>query len=405
MAKSDKGESEDAQKPEIVDEITEEVNEETPVEETSESKDDETVSEVAGPEEVEENTSEEEAEGEEQPETSEDAAHEALPEVVKETVVERKGGFFPMLLGGVLAAGVGVVSAEYIFPNGLPFGAKATQAVDLQSEITLQAGRIDDLTAKLETAPVVDTAALEAAVSAVGDLQAQIGTLSENIGGLDDRLTALEARPAGDGGGGVSTEMEREIEDLRAALDVQKGELAQMLEAAKNKQASAEETARQTMARAAVTRILVALDSGAPFADALAEVEANTDVALPSALVQTADDGVPTLSALSESFPEAARNALSAARSEVSASGGVGGFLTRQLGVRSVAPREGDDPDAVLSRAEAAVNEGRIADALAEVDTLPDTAKAVLEGWSDQANLRLSAAQEAEALANSLNSQ
>ena len=85
--------------------------------------------------------------------------------------------------------------------------------------------------------------------------------------------------------------------------------------------------------------------------------------------------------------------------------GGVTSFLTRQLGVRSVAPREGDDADAILSRVGAAIDAGRISDALAEADTLPDGAKAPLADWMEQANLRLSAAREAEALASSLNSQ
>lgn len=398
MAKSDKGESDETQKPEGVDEITEEVNEDAVSEDGPQDDD-----AVEATEESE--TADEDAEVAEV-ETAEPEFEEApgAPEVVRETVVERKGGFFPMLLGGVLAAGVGVVSAEYIFPDGLPFGPQATEEVDLQSEISLQAGRIDDLTAKLDATPEVDTAALEAAVSAVGDLQAQIGAVVDTVEGLETRLDALEARPAADGSG-VSAMMEREITELRAALDTQKGELAQMLDAAQAKEQNAEETARQTMARAAVTRILVALDSGAPFADALAEVEANTDAAIPDALAQTADDGVPTVSELSEAFPDAARTALAAARSEESGSGGVGGFLTRQLGVRSVAPREGDDPDAVLSRAQAAVNEGRISDALAEAEALPDAAKAALDGWMAQAALRLTAAQQAEALANSLNSQ
>jgi hypothetical protein len=192
--------------------------------------------------------------------------------------------------------------------------------------------------------------------------------------------------------------------DLRAALDLQKGELAQMIDEAQNTKQNAEDTARQTMARAAVTRILVALESGAPFADALAEVEANTDVTIPEVLAQSAADGLPTVAALGDSYPEAARAALAAVRSEETG-GGVTSFLTRQLGVRSVAPREGDDADAILSRVGAAIDAGRISDALAEADTLPDGAKAPLADWMEQANLRLSAAREAEALASSLNSQ
>ena len=327
----------------------------------------------------------------------------AAPEVVRETVVERKGGFMPMVLGGVVAAGIGVASAGFIFPNGLPFGASATDKIDLSSALKLQTGRIDDLTKMLESQPSIDTGPIDAAVAAVGDLQAQIGAISDSVGSLETRISELEARPSSDGSG-ISAAMEKELVDLRAALDLQKGEITQMIDQAKSTKQSAEDTARQTLARAAVTRILVALESGAGFADALADVEVNSDIAIPEALAQTATDGVPTLASLSDSYPEAARAALAAVRSE-DTGGGVGSFLAKQFGARSVAPREGDDPDAVLSRVGAAVSEGRIADALAQADVLPDTAKAPLADWMAAANLRLSAAREAEALANSLNSQ
>ncbi|MGB7318340.1 MAG: hypothetical protein WBC85_10285 [Planktotalea sp.] len=391
MAKPTKGKGEKADKPETVEEAVQDAVEtvvqdddaETPIED-AEILDEAVVD----------------------PAPEEDGAVDAAPlvatEVERETVVERKGGFLPLVLGGVVAAGIGVASAQYIFPNGLPFGPAATEKVDLASALKLQTGRIDDLTALLESQPKVDTAALDAAVSAVGDLQAQIGAVVDNVSALETRIVTLEQQPGG--GDGVSVAMENELKELRAALDVQKGELAKMLDEAQSTKQSAEETARQTLARAAVTRILVALESGAAFDDALADVEANSDIALPEALAPSAADGVPTLAALSESYPDAARAALAAVRSEETG-GGVGSFFAKQLGVRSVAPRDGDDPDAVLSRVEAAVGEGRIADALSLADGLPDAAKAPLADWMARANLRLSAAREAEALANSLNSQ
>jgi hypothetical protein len=324
-------------------------------------------------------------------------------EPIRETIVERKSGFVPLVLGGIVAAGIGIASAEYIFPDGLPFGSAATEKLDLESALKLQTGRIDDLTKQLEAQPTVDTAALDAAVAAVGDLQSQIGTVADNVTGLEARITDLEARPNSDGSG-VSAAMEKELVDLRASLDVQKGELAQMIDEAQSKKQSAEDTARQSRARGAVTRILVALEGGAPFADALADVEANSDIDVAEALVQTAAEGVPTLAALNESYPDAARAALAAVRAG-DTGGGVGSFFAKQFGTRSVAPREGDDPDAVLSRVGAAVETGNIADALAEADALPDVAKAELADWTVQADLRLSAAREAEALANSLNTQ
>lgn len=396
VAKPTKGTSKKAQTPETVEEIVDDT-----IETVVEDATDALVEDAELVEAVDDAVDTFDSDAVDMPEV-EDAPDIALA-ATRETIVERKGGFVPLVLGGIVAAGLGIASAEYIFPNGLPFGPAATEKLDFESALKLQTGRIDDLTKQLEAQPSVDTTALDAAVAAVGDLQSQIGAVVDNVTTIDARITDLEARPASDGSG-VSAAMEKELVDLRAALDVQKGELAQMIDEAQSKKQSAEDTARQSRARGAVTRILVALESGAPFADALADVEANSDVEFADALVQTAAEGVPTLAALNESYPDAARAALAAVRAG-DTGGGVGSFFAKQFGTRSVAPREGDDPDAVLSRVGGAVEAGNIADALAEADALPDAAKAELADWTAQADLRLSAAREAEALANSLNTQ
>ena len=425
MAKSTKGESKNAQEPvnaeEIVQDASDTIAEDvTEIVEGAEVPSDapvETPELVVLEEEIVDEIAELETPAE---------ASAPEPEIIRETIVEKKGGFVPLVLGGIVAAGIGVGSAGYIFPNGLPFGPKPA---DYTSAIEEQSSRIDALSAELAAKPAFDASALEASIadatSAVTAAQEQITGVAETVAAFEERLTTLEALPREDG---ISQQMENalkemraelnqqnaaleqmapvegELNDMRAALDAQKGELVTMIAEAQATKQDAEKTARDTLARAGVTRILVALESGAPFADALAEVEANSDIAIPEALAQTAADGVPTLASLGDAYPNAAREALAAVRSE-DTGGGVSSFLTRQLGVRSVAPREGDDPDAILSRVGAAVDEGRISDALEIADALPEGAKAPLAEWMAQANLRLSAAREAEALATSLNSQ
>lgn len=348
----------------------------------------------------------------EEPEPSEEPGDASPPveeqsSTVAPTVGEdqqgRRGGFGAAVLGGVVAAGIGVVASQFVFPDGLPFVQRADETGELASAVSNNSAKLDDAIARLDALPAIDGGAVSAAVSAVGDLQEQIGALADTLSALEKRVSALEARPAASGGG-VSADVENEISVLRSALDTQKGELAKMLEEAQAKTQNAEEVARQTMARAAMTRVLVALDSGAGFEDALSELKANTDISISSALSQTAVEGVPTVAELQSTFPEAARDALAAARSG-SSEGGIGNFLAKQLGARSVEPREGDDPDAVLSRAEAAIKDGRISDALGELDALPEIAQAPLADWTAQANLRLTATADAEALANTLNSQ
>ncbi|PJE34836.1 hypothetical protein CVM52_20190, partial [Pseudooceanicola lipolyticus] len=74
------------------------------------------------------------------------------------------------------------------------------------------------------------------------------------------------------------------------------------------------------------------------------------------------------------------------------------------LGARSVEPRAGDDPDAILSRAEAAVSTGQLQQALDELAALPDAAKPALADWIDSAQRRIAAKQAATALMQSQSS-
>jgi len=111
-------------------------------------------------------------------------------------------------------------------------------------------------------------------------------------------------------------------------------------------------------------------------------------------LTDNATAGLPSLQALQASFPDSARTALEAAlRANMGESWSerVGNFLRTQVGVRSLTPRDGPDPDAILSRAEAALSAGDVAQALAEIATLPTPAQDALSTWRTQAQLRLDA--------------
>ena len=137
----------------------------------------------------------------------------------------------------------------------------------------------------------------------------------------------------------------------------------------------------------------------------MADLEAATDVTVPVALSSVAEEGVPTLRDLQDGFSDAARAALRSARDEglEDQAGGVGGFLRSTFNARSVAPREGTDPDAVLSRAGAAVDDGRIADALAEVETLPEVVRGAMSDWLSDAQTRADAQSALDALAQDVN--
>jgi hypothetical protein len=167
----------------------------------------------------------------------------------------------------------------------------------------------------------------------------------------------------------------------------------------------AAETAQAAAGRAALSQVMAALDTGQPFAAALDELAAINGVAAPEALAELASEGAPTLAMLQREFPAAARAALDASLRAAVEDGSMNrfaAFLRTQLGTRSLEPKAGDDPDAILSRAEDALRKGQIATALAELDAMPDAAQPALAQWRAMAQTRLAALEAAADLAVAL---
>ncbi len=355
-----------------------------------------------------------------EPEVVDDEEPEEDPEAVvgdetvgevqpKQVVVERKGGFVPMLLGGVAAAAIGFGSALYLLPelpkSWLPDSGNDDAA--LQQRLEAQDAALAEMKAAIASA--ADDKALQESVSATqsnleklaGDvttLKAELGA----IGALETRMTALEKAPMADASPEAVAAYKREMEALQAALSKQRAEVEAMATEAEAKNASAEMTAQDALKRSAMSQILTSLETGSGFGEAVESLSA-TGVSVPDALSAQAE-GVPTVDVLKEGFSEPARAALAAARKATGGGGGLGGFLKAQLGARSLEPREGDDADAVLSRVEAAVKEGRLGDALAEAAALPDEAQAPLKDWTDAVKARQAAVEAAEALNQQINS-
>ncbi|QRF64918.1 hypothetical protein [Ponticoccus alexandrii] len=354
------------------------------------------------------------------------AAAAPEPRIVEKTVVERRGGFVPMLLGGVIAAGIGFAAGSFVGfgadEEEDPFVAETQSALQAQGDriATLDAS-LSDLDSRVSAAESavgdLDTAPLSTAISGLQDSVASGETGLTDLGtaltALDERLTALEKAPVADT---VSPEAiaayERELENLRseiaqqsAAIAAEREEIEALAREAMEAEAQADAKAVLAESRAALAELTARAQDGRPFTEPLAVLQENA-VAVPDALVASAETGVPTVTALAESFPEPARAALRAARAaDTQAGGGLGGFLQSQLGARSVTPREGDDPDAVLSRAEAAVKAGDIATALTELEALPPEAQAELASWTEQAALRRDALDAASALGKDLDNE
>lgn len=298
--------------------------------------------------------------------------------------------FWPLVLGGVVAACLGFVAGKsQIIDPILPQSWRSADAsVETTASIEAMGQTVSQLKAEVDT--------LRGQIpDAPADNSETLSVLNASVDDLAARIDGLEQRPQAPSDATSSAD----VTALTDQMAAQQEQIDKLLEDAQLMQDTATTAAGNTLARAAATRVLSAIDSGAPFATALADVGANSDIEIPAELQRVADDGVTPLSELQQSLPDAARAALAAARTNATdADGGFGGFLKRQLGARSVQPREGNDPDAVLSRVEDATRQGRLADALAEADALPEPAKAELQSWMDAAQARLEAMNAAETL-------
>ena len=319
--------------------------------------------------------------------------------------------FLPAILGGLIAAGLGFGAAYYFTPRFEPAMVEAMTT----NEVAIAAlrGEVAAIDTGEGIAPLAeDLAVLSSNVadqlSAIGERIASFEAQSVSI---EERLMALEKQPSADGTLQETALLayQSELDTLRSQVEVQAGAAIAQLETTREEAAAIAETAlltaRNAKARAALAQIRSSLDTGAPMTAALAEWAEVTGAPAPDALLSVAG-GVPTLAKLQGDFPPAARQALSDSRSEGASGevvGGFGSFLREQLNVRSVAPREGDDADAILSRAEAALREGQLQTALTEVAALPELAAAPLAGWVNQAQARADALMAANEISSSLN--
>lgn len=325
-------------------------------------------------------------------------AAEPEPQAPPPQVIVRRGSFLAPLLGGALAAIGGFALAQFDVLGLRPADATADLAAlsTQMGEVQAKAASIDkisgdlaaltDRLARLESAPVPESVDLS------------------RLDTLDERLAAIEAMPT-DGAASTAAVTAKLAELERRLAEAPQGpspELQQQLDAALARLDAAEAaaTARAEEAEAAATAAgrSQALDAladklmaGQPFGP---ELQAVNDPSLLQALSPLAETGAPTVVQLQAAFPDAAREALRVAR-EASTDDGWGDrfldFLASQTGARPLTPLEGDTPDAILSRADFALSEARVADAVAQLQSLDPGITAALEPWLAQARAHLSA--------------
>jgi hypothetical protein len=310
-------------------------------------------------------------------------------------VVVRSNMFGP-ILGGALAAVAGFGLSH--------FDAFGIAGQDNSADLAALASRVS----ALEAAPGAEPADLSELEGTLSALQTRIAALEEApapqppdlsaLEALERRLAAIEAMP--EGGDASTAALAAKLADLerRLAAVPQGGVDTAEVDAAlaRLEAAEAEATARATAAAeaAAAAGRALALDrlrAAAATGPFEAELQALGDADLTAALAPHAA-GAATLADLQAAFPDLVREALDVARAADGDDGWaarVVDFLAAQTGARQVTPQEGTTPDAILSRADFAVTEGRLADALTELATLPPDVQAVFAAWTAGATARI----------------
>ena len=321
----------------------------------------------------------------------------------------RRGGFVGLILGGVIAAIAGFVLAQVV-PDGWPTAVTN----DLTTQMAAQDEKIGLLEDQLATvAPVTtpdpDVITRLTALESKSEFDPQ--PLTDRIAALEARFTAIEKLPA-DGSGASAAAvaaLQADMQALRdAATKASEGVALKSETVLQEAESTAAESSKVTEALAAAVRRLAALgqlrsalDTGAPFAEYLVDL-ASESTPVPAVLAESAESGLPTLPGLRLTYPPAARLALDAAlRANMGESWSerATSFLRSQTGARSLNARDGTDPDAVLSRAEAALNAGNLTVVLTELQSLSPEAQLALADWRAMAQKRLDAEQAISALA------
>ena len=304
----------------------------------------------------------------------------------------QKSPLGPMILGGAVCAVLGF-GAAVLTQQSSPLWPQDPAVAELTAKTD---GAVADLQTQIDSIaarPAGDV--MQSDLTPMRDAVAQLSGLEQTIADLAGRVSALEqatieAAIPDD----LIAKYRSEVESISALLESQRGELNTFMQDAKAKADQAAEIAKNTLAGGALDRIATALDTGSEFVQAMQDYEQAIGAAAPDALASLAADGVVTLQVLSQDYADVARAALAAARAEMDQGQGmakVTNFLKNQFNARSVVPKSGDDPDAVLSRAEQALRDGDLAAAMDEIAKLGPEEQATMSDWIAAAQARLDA--------------
>ena len=313
-----------------------------------------------------------------------------------------------LMTGGILAVAIGFGAAIGLYKYGVLFSpASPNEAqIDIKTNISKQNEQFSELEKKvssvqsklelliLRTGTDNTSEKIEFLGKEINQFTTELETINLQLSKLSKRTDDLEKRPVLQAvPEDIIEKHSKELEALKETLTQQREQVQEVMQEAEAKEAIAKKAALEARIFSAVSRLSTAVKNGSNYADALVDFEAASELKVPDVLRKYAQTGFVTKEQLIEQFPTAARLAVNSARSEGQDAQGktFADYLKTQLKARSVVPREGMSADAILSRAEAAVKDDRLKDALSELEALDLTARNQMNDWVSKAEERLAA--------------
>ena len=334
------------------------------------------------------------------------------------TVVKQKNRQFPifqMLMGGIFSGAIGFGAAYYLFTSTIMTDMVTKKGILIELDKSIKSNadsislnakanreqdtNIQSVLAKLE-ANVVQyetltdgLLSLTNSIEAIDALKARVESIEMLTSDMGQLVAKLEKRPvAANLSSEVIAAYNSEVNKLIQTIASQRKEMETLLGEATAEKAQASKMARRTQVNLTFNAIQTAFNKGESFVTELNEFAKLTNAQIPADLQKIAIEGVWRLEKLTDTFPEVARAAIAADRSGESYDGTMQsllGFLKSQVQARSMTPKEGTDADSVLSRAEAALRNGKLDKAIEELQALQPPAKEAMAEWQAEAKQRL----------------
>lgn len=286
-------------------------------------------------------------------------------------------GLLTHAAAGAIGAALTLLVALWIFGNtdggNGSAGVSNTEVDALRAAIVDTEAKISELETELRTA-----------VEKAESVQAQ----QADVGGLSERIAALESRPAASG------ITQQSVQQSIDPIATQMAEIQRRLNALAEAQQERKVDGKSMAVSLAFYNLQRAAREGRPYALELKSVEENSPVPLDlSALEPWRDEGVKNIDELQESFDAAAKAAIDAENqpADDSIASEVWSRAKSFVRIRRKGDVDGEDTSAILARIEHRLQNRDLKAALSEAEKLDGPAAEAVAPWVAELKRKLAA--------------